>query len=58
MLIQQIKKHNIEIFYLVKPFWSDDKIFEKGLNENCYKKTKLNDILDAYLLKECDDLKS
>tara|TARA_B100001123_G_C14524611_1_gene715715 strand:- start:45 stop:521 length:477 start_codon:yes stop_codon:yes gene_type:complete len=58
LLIQQIKKHNIEIFYLVKPFWSDDKIFEKGLNENCYKKTKLNDILDAYLLKECDDLKS
>ena len=58
LFIQQIKKHNIEIFYLVKPFWSDDKIFEKGLNENCYKKTKLNDILDAYLLKECDDLKS
>ena len=57
LLIKQIKKHKTEVFYLIKPFWNDDKIFEKGLNKNCYKKTKINNILDIYLLQECDDLK-
>jgi len=57
LLVNKIKKHKTEVFYLIKPFWNDDKIFEKGLNKNCYKKTKLNDILDIYLLLECDDLK-
>ena len=58
LLINKIKKHKIEIFYLIKPFWNDDKLFEKGLDENCYKKTRLTEILDAYLLQECDELKS
>ena len=58
LLINQINKNKIEVFYLVKPFWSDDKIFEKGLSKNCYKKTKLNDILDLYQLLECDDFKN
>ena len=57
LLIKQIKKHKTEVFYLIKPFWNDDKIFEKGLNKNCYKKTKINNILDIYLLQACDDLK-
>ena len=57
LLVNKIKKHKTQVFYLIKPFWNDDKIFEKGLNKNCYKKTKLNDILDIYLLVECDDLK-
>ena len=50
MLIEQ------NLFYLIKPFWNDDKIFEKGLNKNCYTKKRLNDILDIYLLQNCDDL--
>ena len=58
LLINKIKKHKIEIFYLIKPFWNDDKLFEKGLDENCYKKTALTEILDSYLLQECDELKS
>ncbi len=56
LLINQIKKHEIEVFYLVKPFWDDDKIFEKGLDQSCYVKTKINDILDIYVLNECVDL--
>lgn len=58
LLINKIKKHKIEIFYLIKPFWNDDKLFEKGLDKNCFKKTQLTEILDAYLLQECDELKS
>ena len=57
LLINKIKKNNIEVFYLIKPFWSDDKIFEKGLSKHCYKKTKINEILDVYLLQQCDDQK-
>ena len=31
-------------------------IFEKGLDQSCYVKTKINDILDIYVLNECVDL--
>ena len=58
LLIDQIDKNNIEIVYLIKPFWADNKIFEKGLNKNCYKKIELTEILDAYLLQDCDELKN
>ena len=58
LLVNKIKKHKIEVFYLIKPFWDDDKIFEKGLNENCYKKSKLNEILDIYQLQQCEDIKN
>ncbi len=58
ILIDQIKKNNIEIAYLIKPFWSDDKIFEKGLNNNCYKKIQLTSILDSYILQDCEDLQN
>ena len=58
LLINQIKKHKVKIFYVIYPFWDSDKIFENGLNKNCYTKNKLNDIMDSYTIKECDDLKS
>ena len=56
LLVNQIKKNNIEIAYLIKPFWESDEVFEKGLNKKCYKKIKLTEILDSYLLKDCDEL--
>ena len=56
LLVNKIKENKVEVFYLIKPFWNDDKIFEKGLNKNCYTKKRLNDILDIYLLQNCDDL--
>ena len=58
LLTNKIKKYEIEIFYVIHPFWGNEKIFENGLNENCYKKTKINEILDSYLLQKCDDLKN
>jgi len=56
MLTNQIKKNNIQVVYLIKPFWQDNKIFEKGLNPNCYSKIKLTEILDAYTIQKCDEL--
>ena len=32
-----------------------DKVFEKGLNKNCYIKEKLTPILDLYVFKDCDE---
>ena len=58
LLINQIKKNKIEIFYLIKPFWDSDKIFENGIDKNCYKKETLTEILDIYILQECDELKN
>ena len=56
LLINQIKRNNIKVFYLIKPFWDSDKAFKNGLNENCYKKVELTEILDVYLLQDCEEL--
>ena len=57
MFVNQLKKNKIEIVYLIKPLWQSNEVFEKGLNVNCFKKIKVNEILDTYILKECEDLK-
>ena len=56
LLINKIRENKIEIFYLVKPFWDDDKLFEKGLDKECFKKTNLTKTLDSYLIQKCDKL--
>ena len=56
LLINKIRENKIEIFYLVKPFWHDDKLFEKGLDKECFKKTNLTKTLDSYLIQKCDKL--
>ena len=56
LLTKQIKENKIEIVYLIKPFWETDKIYEKGLNKDCYNKVKISEILDVYTLKDCNDL--
>jgi len=57
LFVNQLKKNKIEIVYLIKPLWQSNEVFEKGLNVNCFKKIKVNEILDTYILKECEDLK-
>ena len=57
LLINQIKENDIKIAYLIKPFWADDKVFEKGLNKNCYIKEELTPILDSYVLEDCDEFR-
>ena len=58
LLVNKIKKNKIKIVYLIKPLFASEKIFENSINENCYKKLEITEILDAYLIKECNDLKN
>ena len=56
--IGKLKENKIEIVYVVKPLWGGDDVFEKGLEKDCIKKIKITEVLDSYLLKECEDLKN
>ena len=56
--IDKLKENKIEIVYIVKPLWGGDEFFEKGLDKNCTKKTKITEILDSYLLQQCVELKN
>ncbi len=57
LLVNKIKKNKIKIVYLIKPLFETEKIFEKSINVNCYKKLEITETLDAYLIQECNDLK-
>ena len=59
LLVNQIKKNDIEIAYLIKPLWGGNNVFEKGLSANCYNKVEITKTLDSYaIIKDCDDLKN
>jgi hypothetical protein len=58
LFVNQLKENKIEIAYLIKPLWQSNEVFEEGLNMNCYKKIKVTEILDSYILQECEDLKN
>ena len=58
LMVDQYIKNNIKVAYLIKPFWADDKIFEKSLSKNCYIKDEITVILTSYTFKDCDDWKS
>ena len=54
--IDKLKKNKIQIAYVVKPLWGGNDVFEKGLNSNCFKKIKITEIMDGYIILECDEL--
>jgi len=54
-LNDRLKKNDIEVIYIIKPLWGGDNVLEKSLNKTCHK-IQITEILDKYLLKECDDL--
>ena len=56
--IGKLKENKIEIVYVVKPLWGGDDIFQKGLKRDCIKKIKITEILDSYLLQQCEELKN
>jgi len=58
LFVNQLKENKIEIAYLIKPLWQSNEVFENGLNINCFKKIKITEILDSYILQECEDLKN
>ena len=53
--VEQIKKNNIQIIYIIKPI--DNYVFNSMINQNCLKSKKINDILTSYLLVPCEKLK-
>ena len=54
--IENLKKNKIIKAYVIKPMWGGNEVFEKGLSADCYEKKKITEILDVYLLKECNEL--
>tara|TARA_B100001123_G_C15320132_1_gene1027598 strand:+ start:98 stop:1657 length:1560 start_codon:yes stop_codon:yes gene_type:complete len=50
---KKLKENEVEIIYLIKPLWGGNEIIDNGLNKDCIKKTKITEILDSYLLKQC-----
>ena len=60
LFINVIKKNDIKSLYSIKPLYLDDPkgdVLSIVLDKNCFKKTKLTDILDRYLMLECKELK-
>ena len=53
---KNLKKNKIIKAYVIKPMWGGNEVFEKGLSADCYEKKKITEILDVYLLKECNEL--
>ena len=53
--VEQIKKNNIQIIYIIKPI--ENYVFNSLINESCLKSKKINDILTSYLLVPCEKLK-
>ena len=56
--VNKLRENEIEIVYMIKPLWTGNDFFEKGLDKKCLKKTKITEILDSYLLKQCVELKN
>lgn len=56
--INRLKENKIEIVYTIKPLWGDNDVLKNVLNDNCFKKNKINDILDSHTLLNCDQLKN
>ena len=54
--VEKLKENKIEIVYTLKPLYFDKDVLDPILNKNCFEKNKLTDILDSYLLLDCDDL--
>ncbi len=58
LFINQLKENKIKVTYLIKPLWQNNEVFEKALNTNCFKKVKVTEILDSYILQDCEELKN
>ena len=58
IFIEQLKENRIEVAYTIKPLWGGNEVFEKGLSKNCFKKIKITEILDIYILQNCNELKN
>ena len=53
--IKQIIDKRIEIIYTIKPL--EKSVFSFFMKEDCFKTSKINDILDSHLILNCDELR-
>ena len=53
-----MKENKVEVVYVVKPLWGGNDIFKINLDKKCYEINKITEILDVYILKNCEDLKT
>jgi len=56
--INKLIENDIEIIYVVRPLLGGENTVKNVLDENCFLKTSITKILDSYLLKKCNELKS
>ena len=57
--LNKLKENKVEVVYLVKPLWAgNNTIFEETINDECFEKNNLTEILDIYVLLKCKDLMS
>ena len=56
LLINQIKNNQIKVAYLIKPFWDSDTVYENAIDNNCYVKTEITEIVTSYQFINCDEL--
>ena len=57
-LLTKINKENIEVIYTIHPLEGENDIFEGMLNQKCYSKEKMSEILTVQELKNCVELVS
>ena len=54
-LIKKLKENQIEVIYTIKPLLGEKDILINILSDNCYSKSKLNEIVNIQVLKSCND---
>ena len=52
----KLKENKIEILYSVKPLYFESEFLNNIVSKKCIKKKTITDILDAYIILDCDDL--
>jgi len=56
--IEKIKDRKIKTVYTVKPLHGDDDVLKDILDDNCFSKIIINDILEKSLIKKCDQIEN
>ena len=54
--IEKIKDRKINVIYTIKPLHGDDNVLKDILDDKCFRKIVVNDILEKNIIKKCDQL--
>ena len=53
---EKLKKNKIKILYSVKPLYFENNFLNNIVSKKCIKKDSITDILDAYVILDCEEL--